>query len=256
MFVPNPNLGPPCFSAPPLPRPRQGPARRPSPEKKRGCRRLLLASLGLMRHMPSTGCSRPGREPPSIRAGSCQVTRRKARLCAIQRAGTRLASRQRHDSEWTVTARGLNALPIGLGREGRGLRGEPTVRVTKLRGGLPWLPAAMQPGHCGRQLARSFKGAGLYTCRSVRIGTSQAPGEAGILVLESNMAQQALAPRNQLGDGRRSHHHDRYRRDARRAARTPPRRAVQAPALHRPQGSMIALAFRNTAISYDGLRRF
>ncbi len=117
-----------------------------------------------MRHMPSgeasAGCSRPGREPPSIRAGSCQVTRRKARLCAIQRAGTRLASRQWHDSEWTVTARGLHAFPIGLGREGRR---EPTVRVTKLRGGLPWLPTAVQPGHCGRQLARSFKGAGLYT---------------------------------------------------------------------------------------------
>ena len=63
------------------------------------------------------------------------------------------------------------------------------MRVTKLRGGLPWLPTAVQPGHCGHQLARSFKGAGLYTCCSVRIGTSQAPGEAGILVLESNMAQ-------------------------------------------------------------------
>ena len=57
---------------------------------------------------------------------------------ATQRAGTRLASRQRHDSEWTVTARGLRAIPIGLGREGRR---EPTVRVAKLRGGLPRLPS-------------------------------------------------------------------------------------------------------------------
>ena len=60
---------------------------------------------------------------------------------AIQRAGTRLASRQWHDSEWTVTARGLRAVPIGLGREGRR---EPTVRVAKLRGGLPRLPTAIQ----------------------------------------------------------------------------------------------------------------
>jgi len=57
---------------------------------------------------------------------------------AIQRAGTRLASRQRHDERWTVTARGLRAVPIGLGREGRR---EPTVRITKLRGGLPRLPS-------------------------------------------------------------------------------------------------------------------
>ncbi len=60
---------------------------------------------------------------------------------AIQRACTRLASRQCHDSEWTVTARGLRAVPIGLGREGRR---EPTVRVAKLRGGLPRLPTAIQ----------------------------------------------------------------------------------------------------------------
>ena len=44
-----------------------------------------------------------------------------------------------------------------------------------------------------------------------------------------------------------------HRRDARRAARAPPRRAVQAPALHRPQGSMIGLASRNAAILCDGL---
>jgi hypothetical protein len=59
-------------------------------------------------------------------------------------AGTRrLASesRQRHDLEWTMTARGLRAVPIGLGREGRR---EPTVRVAKLRGGLPRLPTAIQ----------------------------------------------------------------------------------------------------------------
>ena len=60
---------------------------------------------------------------------------------ATQRAGTRLASRQRHDSEWTVTARGLRAVPIGLGREGRR---EPTVRITKLRGGLPRLPSVSE----------------------------------------------------------------------------------------------------------------
>ena len=60
---------------------------------------------------------------------------------ATQRAGTPLASRQWHDSEWTVTARGLRAIPIGLGREGRR---EPTVRVAKLRGGLPSLPTATQ----------------------------------------------------------------------------------------------------------------
>ena len=39
----------------------------------------------------------------------------------------------RHDSEWTVTARGLRAVPIDLGREGRR---EPTARVAKLRGGV------------------------------------------------------------------------------------------------------------------------
>jgi hypothetical protein len=66
----------------------------------------------------------------------------------VHRAGTRLASRQWHDSEWTVTARDLRAVPIGLGREGRG---EPTVRVTKLRGGLPWLPTAIQ--RAGTRLA-------------------------------------------------------------------------------------------------------
>ena len=51
-------------------------------------------------------------------------------------------SRQWRDSEWTARAvtaraRGLRAFPIGLGQEGRG---EPMVRVTKLRGGgLPSL---------------------------------------------------------------------------------------------------------------------
>jgi len=40
-----------------------------------------------------------------------------------------------------VTARGLRAVPIGLGREGRR---EPTVRITKLRGGLPRLPSVSE----------------------------------------------------------------------------------------------------------------
>ena len=44
------------------------------------------------------------------------------------------------DPEWTVTARGLRAVRIGLGREGRR---EPTVRVAKRRG-LPRLPTAIQ----------------------------------------------------------------------------------------------------------------
>ena len=70
--------------------------------------------------------------------------------CHTARAGTRLASRQWHDSEWTVTARGLRAVPIGLGREGRR---EPTVRVAKLRGGLPRLPTAMQRPGAGTRLA-------------------------------------------------------------------------------------------------------
>jgi hypothetical protein len=86
------------------------------------------------------GLGREGRREPTVR-----VAKRRGGLprlpTAIQRAGTRLASRQWHDSEWTVTARGLRAVPIGLGREGRR---EPTVRVAKRRGGLPRLPTAIQ----------------------------------------------------------------------------------------------------------------
>ena len=89
------------------------------------------------------GLGREGRREPTVRVAKLRGGLPRLPT-AIQRAGPRLASRQRHDSEWTVTARGLRAVPIGLGREGRR---EPTVRVAKLRGGLPGLPTATQrPG--------------------------------------------------------------------------------------------------------------
>ena len=95
----------------------------------------------------------------------------------------------------------------------------------------------------------------------------QAPREAGIPVLanrtssklcgtQANGSAQALAPRTQLGDGRRPHYQQRDRRDARRAARAPPLRAVQAPALHRPQGSMIGLASQTPRFCPMGSVRF
>ncbi len=86
--------------------------------------------------LPPTGAD--GTPPQLARAHRTVLP---AALIRPTEAGTRLASRQRHDSEWTVTARGLRAIPIGLGREGRR---EPTVRVAKLRGGLPRLPTAIQ----------------------------------------------------------------------------------------------------------------
>ena len=86
------------------------------------------------------GLGREGRREPTVRVAKLRGGLPRLPT-AIQRAGTRLASRQRRDSEWTVTARGLRAVPIGLGGDGRR---EPTVRVAKLRGGLPRLPTAIQ----------------------------------------------------------------------------------------------------------------
>ncbi len=52
-------------------------------------------------------------------------------------------SRKTHLRQVGVDGNGARsgAFPIGLGQEGRG---EPTVRITKLLGGLPRLPTAIQ----------------------------------------------------------------------------------------------------------------
>ncbi len=88
--------------------------------------------------MVPIGLGREGTREPTVRITKLRGGLPPRLPTAIQRAGTRLASRQWHDSEWTVTARGLRAIPIGLGRAREGRR-EPTVRtgIAKLRGGLP-----------------------------------------------------------------------------------------------------------------------
>ncbi len=59
----------------------------------------------------------------------------------IRSAGTYLTLQQRFSPEWTVSARGLRAKPIGPGRD---VRVETKFEVPKLQGGLPMLPTAIR----------------------------------------------------------------------------------------------------------------